>query len=436
MVKALRLCVASLLLVAGASACASKPLPTTGPKPNILFILTDDHRWDALGCYGNKDVATPSFDRIAKEGVVLDAFYVAIPLCCPSRATFLSGRYPRQTGVLCKGGGLDFPRPTPTVASYLDKLGYVTGFVGKTHMGGDPHPWGFQEAPVWQDVSDYGRPTLIFDGVPRPVSGSYSKIFVDGAIAFVEKHKAERWFLWLATTAPHAPLVHDPAFPYDPAAISPPPGLPPGTPMSAFDWAGYYSNVSSLDQEVGRLLDRLDALGLARDTFVLVAGDNGLMCGSHGGQYKDLWYEESTRTPGLARWGGHIPKATRLASPVTSVDLLPTLLDLAGSPLPRGFDGLEGASMVPALLGQAPLRSIAFSEGRLSFSKEFPGDPWFMARERRYKLVKIQSGDEHLYDLEKDPHETVDLMKSSPPKSVVVALEKAMQSWGEPSRKP
>lgn len=305
-------------------------------KPNILFILTDDHRWDALGCYGNTSIKTPHFDRLAIDGVRFDAFTIASPLCCPSRAALLSGLYPHQNGVIRNIDSPDLRPGTPTVATHLNAAGYVTGFVGKAHMGEDPTAWGFSDCPVVLapgGVKTHENPLLLVNGVEKRVPGLITEIFTDAAIDFLDRHKNETWFLWLATTAPHLPYLHDPKHPYNIQEISPPPGWPSDQKFTAgdkrHDWAGYYSTISMLDREIGRVLAKLETLGLADDTLVLMIGDNGWMMGSHGHFGKQVWYEESVRVPALARWPGRIKPGTIVTSLAGSVDFLPTVLAAA-----------------------------------------------------------------------------------------------------------
>src|SRR3954469_545976 len=286
----------SLLFCATALA---RPAAAAGERPNILFILTDDQRWDDAGYTGNAVVRTPAMDRLAREGARLDRFYVASPLCSPSRAALLSGLYPhqRRNGVLDNRHGTDLPADTPTVATRLNDLGYVTGFVGKAHLGGDPRRWGFAECPVWLPggSSKHENPHLLFNGQPRMAgSKTITATFADQAVQFIGRHRDERWFLWFATTAPHTPYYHDPHHYYTRWQVHgapPPPLWPREQRLSTYDWAAYYSTTSLLDDQIGRVLHELDRQGLARDTLVIFLSDNGMMHGSHGLFGKGVWYE-------------------------------------------------------------------------------------------------------------------------------------------------
>lgn len=397
--------------------------PPTG-RPNILVILTDDQRPDGYGAAGNDSIRTPNIDRLAAEGARLDGFYVATPVCCASRAALLTGRYGHQTGVTSnlandaehQAEGItffglpvsDLADGTPTIATALNDAGYVTGFIGKAHLGGDPRVWDFRETPVW--VPLLGAPhqgaTLMVDGVPRVLPGLTNRIFIDAAGDFIQRHRNDRWFLWLATTAPHEPLRDDPRFPYRLSDIGPPPLWPPGQALSNFDWTSYYSTISMLDDDLGALFARIRNLGLERNTIVFFLSDNGHMAGSHGDagdiSTKSMWYEESARVPAIVRWPSRIRPGTVSSEPFVSVDVTATIRRLAGLPRDPGTEGLD---MLPALSGRPPLRQVAHAE---MFDALHPIWQWQMIRDGDWKYVVFSDGDELLFDLANDPFELRD----------------------------
>ncbi len=413
----------------------------TDTRPNVLFILSDDQRWDTLGVYGNMSIQTPNLDLLANEGALFLNGYVAAPLCCPSRATFLTGLYPHQTGILTNGRGqTTIPKQVKTVAHYLNEAGYITGFVGKAHLDGGPHAWGFQEAPVYLPGggSKHENPMLVVEGnnqrlpgkvrqnddledeyysnpgEPQKVEGLITPIFADAAIKFLEKHKDDRWFLWLATTAPHTPYYRDPQFPYEQEKIQPPPGwLEPQ--LNDADWTGYYSTISHLDYHLGRIFKKLKELGLDKNTVIIFSSDNGFMMGSHGLKGKSVWYEESVRVPWIMVWKGKISPKTVVRTPVNSVDLLPTILDIAGITIPHHY---EGISILPALqIKPGKIRDVVYSEVKQGgkqrrLQRIFGGKTrhWQMVKTQRWKYVWLDDGSEYLYDLQKDPGETTNLV--------------------------
>jgi arylsulfatase A-like enzyme len=418
----MRFALALLLLWTAFSGVPCKTPPSPAPdRPNILFILTDDQRWDTMGCYGNAGIRTPNFDRIASEGARLDAYYVAYPLCCPSRAILLSGQYPSRTGIIDNS-----TRPLPADLTLLPTMfndaGYSTGLVGKTHLDGKPLLWGFQEAPIFLPggQSKYTDPTLTVNGVSKIVQGDITQIFTDGAIDFIERHQTQPWFLWLAYNAPHTPTVSYAQFPYTRQGIlnNLPPGWPPALPLSTDGWTSYYSTISYLDDQIGRILARLDQLGLAQNTFIFVMSDNGLMKGSHGYFKKRLWFEESSRMPALARWPARINAGTVVKGLASSVDFVPTVLEVAGAANPGD---LAGVSLLQALTGGASPRTHAYSEAQRSDADG--GGYWDMVRrDDGWKLVRFRgSGKEHLYNLVTDPHELQDVIGR--PENAALAAE-------------
>jgi arylsulfatase A-like enzyme len=320
----------------------------------------------------------------------------------------------------------DIKPDTPTVATYLNAAGYLTGFVGKAHLGGDPRRWAFKECPVFFSggTSPHEDPVLTVNGEMKTVPGQITELFADGAIQFLEKHKQDRWFLWFATTAPHTPYIMERH--YRARDIDPPPGWPANEPLDRPGrLAGFYVTVEMLDEQVGRVLQKLDELGLAKNTLVFMTSDNGIMFGSHGTRAKGTWFEGASRVPALARWPGKIRPGTKTAAPMDSVDFLSTVLDAAGvrTPLPKMY---QSKSMLPALTGGKALRKVAYSE--LEIIPMFGGGYWEMARDQRWKYVISKTGEEHLYDLKNDPSENQDLANPEHA-DVVREMREKLTAW-------
>ncbi|MFN4181938.1 MAG: sulfatase [bacterium] len=430
-------------------------------KPNIVFILTDDQRWDTLGVYGNSSIKTPNIDRLAREGALFLNGYVSAPLCCPSRATFLTGLYPHQTGIVTNGRGrTTIPEGVKTVADYLNEAGYITGFVGKVHLDGGPNRWGFREAPVYLPGggSRHQNPVLVVEGnqrilpgkvrqnedaedeylsnpgEPQRVEGLITPIFIDAGIRFLERHKEDEkpFFLWIATTAPHTPYYNDPKFPYLRALIAPPPGFPDPV-LSAEDWEGYYSTISHLDNHLGRLFQKMKEFGMEENTVIIFSSDNGFMMGSHQRRGKAIWYEESVRVPWIIKWKGKIPAGSIISAPVSSVDFLPTVLEIAGIPVPLEY---EGKSILHALgVTPGPVREIVYSEVRGNI-KQTPGQRgfygallWQMVRTQEFKYVRLSNGAEILYDLRKDPKEMTNVAGEKEYAGVMEQMRSRYQEW-------
>jgi arylsulfatase A-like enzyme len=229
--------------------------------------------------------------------------------------------------------------------------------------------------------------------------------------------------------APHQPFTNDPDFVYKNSEIKAPPGWPKNQEIKPISWPKYYATVSMLDREIGRVLKKLDDLHLADKTFVFFASDNGFMFGSHGYHGKELWYEESIRVPALARWPAKIKPGTNVRALLSSVDFFPTILDLAHL---KSQAGVEGVSMLPALVNDRLVRPAVFSE-------LLPGDEdfWQMVRTDRWKYVEFEQGKKKkgipnqqlLYDLITDPSELTDLSNSPNHKDTINNMKEMLNSW-------
>jgi arylsulfatase A-like enzyme len=306
----------------------------------------------------------------------------------------------------------------------LNQAGYVTGFIGKAHLGGDPTKWGFKEAPLYlpEASTRYQNPKLMVRGQRKEVPGETTEIFVNEALSFIENHKTDRWFLWLAVTAPHEPLIQHRGFEYQRTAISAPPGWPPQQDFRPEHWPRYYSTISMLDFQVGRIIEKLRNLGLRENTFIFISSDNGNMQGSHGIAGKGIWFDESVRAPALLLYPPAIKSKTVVTSPVSSVDLLPTILDYAEAR--TMIAPVEGVSLRSALNGGSS-RTMAFSE----VEPEGEGEFWQMVRSPSCKYVRLATGEEHFYDLNKDPHETKDSAALPQYDAMKKEMKQALQDW-------
>ena len=422
------------------------------PRPSFLVVLTDDHRFDALGVVQREQgeqarfpwLATPNMDRLAEQGVRFRNAFVVNALCAPSRATFLTGLYGHRNGVNDNFTPLD--PSAVTYASLLRSAGYRTGFVGKWHMGGQAERPGFEWSASY--VGFRGQGTY-FDGVwdvegaEQQPAGWVDDVATDYAIDFLRRHRDEPFLLVVGYKAPHSPyepdsvpkrargLHHDvpllPASNLLPNAryASPRQSKKPiGTGAHA---RVYFDLVSAVDASLGRLLDAVDSLGLSERTVVVFAGDNGRLLGEHGLVSKRSAYETSMRIPLIVRWPA-LDGSSRgrvVDEMVLNVDLAPTLLELAGVAAPAE---LQGRSLRPLLEGiQAPWRDAFlfeyFYDG--SSKKPFSGAPThFALRTHDAKLVLYPGRPEwtELFDLAGDPGETRNLAAAPEGASRLAAL--------------
>lgn len=447
---------ANLLAVAVASGVAAGAVdaPPAGAPPNIVFVTSDDHRWDVLGAAGNPVAVTPVMDRMAREGVYFRQATVSVSQCHPLRASLLTGLPSHQHGVWAvqvQAAGVEETLCTrPTVSGLLRERGYHTVLVGKWHL--PPQPWdcGFEEVRSWipGGGGSFLDPQLARGRSDQlaPVEGYTQELFMDDAVAFLRSRTAREqpFLLWLGMTAPH--------FPYGPnperiqalyAGRSEEELLPPGFPrdVAANDWRQYLEAVSFLDEQLGRLLDALRETGLDGNTVVVLLGDNGYMMGERGiggpgsrAAGKVVPYESSLRVP-MILLGPRLPGPVGPSDlPVSSLDLPPTLLSLAGSPIPGEWTGRD---LLAALAGEIEVTE-AFAEWSDERSRKFGHLAFRAVRTPRHKLVEWRDPErpDELYDLVADPRETRNLVADPAAAEVLGDLRRRLREWMQRSADP
>ena len=377
-------CLAFLLdAVALADETQASPL-----RPNIVFILMDDLRWDDIGCAGHPFVKTPNIDRLAREGVLFRNAFATTPLCSPSRASFLTGRYPHAHGVVDNVDRSALSHRLVTFPLLLHRAGYETGYVGKWHMGvDDSRRPGFDYWVSVKGQGDYVDPELNEDGRVAKVRGYVTDLFNDRAVAFLKRPHAKPFLLYVAHKAVHPDLIQfadgrlsDPSagvfrpaerhrtlyanapvprrantadrLDGKPALTRPLPGLPPFGPSTGTDDETIRNRLRVLmavDEGVGRIVEALEQTGKRDETLVIFTSDHGYFYGEHGlSVERRLAYEEAIRIPLLMRYPRLIRAGTTLDPMVLCLDLAPTLLELGGVPTPANF---HGRSLVPLLSG-------------------------------------------------------------------------------------
>jgi N-acetylglucosamine-6-sulfatase len=426
-----------------------------GVKPrNIVVVLTDDHRYDAMGFMKTQSfLETPVMDRIAGEGAHFRNAFVTTALCSPSRATIFTGLYAHQHRVVDNNHAISpdlsfFPE-------YLQAAGYETAFIGKWHMGvegDDPQP-GFDHWISFKGQGDYwpNGDGLNINGVRVPQRGYLTDELTDYAMEWLESRTREKpFFLFLAHKAVHAEFIpaprhegryEDAEFVY-PQTMDLPPQEDEGRPVWAKNqrnsWHGadfpYHTNLPlshyykryaetllSVDEGLGRIVDHLEARGELDATLLMYLGDNGFAFGEHGLIDKRTAYEESMRIPLIARCPELFPAGAVVDQVVANLDIAPTLLAAAGLEAP---DGLEGADMLPlARAEDVPWRTELLYE--YYWERNFPQTPTVHAiREDRYKYIHYHGvwDIDELYDLQADPLESRNLIFSAGHEALVEDL--------------
>jgi len=398
-----------------------------GKRPNILFVFADQMRFCAMGCMGNPTVRTPNLDRLASQGVLFTHAFSCTPLCTPYRAQLLTGRYGHATGMTTND--IKLPHEEITLAEALREKGYATGYIGKWHLNaGRRQPAGTAEgqgfiAPgadragfdFWAALEcshQYFKTKYYRDKPePVPVDGYEPDVQTDLAIEFMKQHRAGPFLLMMSWGPPHNPYKPPEKYDlYKPEQVV----LRPNVPAELADRARaeiaqYYGLVTSLDACMGRLMKTLDDLGIAGDTLVCFSSDHGDMLRSQGQTLKQRPWEESAHIPFIMRWPAKLPAGQKRDILINSVDVMPTLLGLAGAEVPPA---VQGTNLAPALLGQSDREPescyLALLVGRHGNSPSV-GD-WRAVRTKDWLYAACSEGDWLLYNVKDDPYELKNLV--------------------------
>ncbi len=425
-------------------------------RPNVILCMTDDQGFGDLGFHGNPMIRTPVLDQLATKSVRFNNFYVS-PVCAPTRSSLMTGRYSLRTGVYdTYNGGAIMASEETTIAEALKNAGYKTAIFGKWHLGDNfpfrPQDQGFEQSLVHGaggigqvgDVKNYFEfdrsyfdPVLWDNGVPVQTRGYCSDVYTDAAMEFVESHQEQPFFVYLSFNAPHTPLQVPEEFlqaykDKDPAAASYSRQGRPLPEMSDQDKDAarrVYAMVSNIDQNLGRLFERLHSLKLDSKTVVIFLTDNGpqqrrYTAGLRG--RKGSVYEGGIRVPCFMHIPWLTPGTAGIEVPAAHIDLFPTILGLCGVPYSPNL-AIDGHSLIPLIQG----RSVPWAERPLFFhwQRGFPELYRNIAvRKGRFKLVghaphEAGAADLELFDLWEDPYEMTDQSRSQPEEALELKQE-------------
>jgi len=413
---------------------------TVSPRPNLLFILTDQQRWDTTGIHGNPLDLTPNFDRMAQEGTHLFNTFTCQPVCTPARACLQTGMYATQTGVF--RNGLPLPFHCQTIAHLFREAGYTTAYIGKWHLGTDemvgPVPEAYRggyetwlASNVLEFTSDAYQVTLYDnEGTPRNLPGYRVDALTDAAIRYLDAPKDRPFFLFLSFLEPHFQNSRD-DYPAPDGYMERyqgkwvPPDLAALGGSTHQHIAGYYGMVRRLDEALGRILEALKSLQLAENTIVVFTSDHGNHFKTRNGEYKRSGHESSIRVPAAINGPGFFGGG-RVQKLISLIDLPPSLLDACQIPIPTA---MQGSSILP-LLRRQPIDwpkevFIQISEtqvGRAIRTQRWKygvvapeGDGWSEMSSPNYE-------DSYLYDLQADPYELMNLIQYYSHQEVVNSL--------------
>jgi N-acetylgalactosamine-6-sulfatase len=438
----------NLMIAALACLTLLTPIAAAADKPNIVFILVDDMGYGDIGCYGRKDVKTPHIDKLASQGVKFTQFYSNGAECSPTRTAFLTGRHPQRAGGLeCAIGTgnvgryddairladqrqLGLPAEQTVIPQQLKAAGYASGGYGKWHLGYEPqfnamrHGWDAFNGFLGGNVDYYThRETsdlhvLYRDELPVHREGYSSHWITDDAISFIDEHKDGPFFLYVPHATPH--------FPYQTPQN-------PGKVVTEATWkdgtdAEYVQMLEDMDDSVGKILATIDKHGLADNTIVIYASDNGGITplANHAGLrgMKSRLFEGGIRVPLIIRWPGHIKPNTVCDQVSVTMDLTKSILNLAGAKAKPGRP-LDGYDIID---------HVARDKGtfeRTMFWRARRGDrTWKAVRDGDMKYIwwtEEGKQGEYLFDLSNDIGEQSDLMGARP--AMVKQLRKKLAAW-------
>ena len=430
--------------------CQKKEAPT---PPNVILIITDDQGYGDLGIHNNPNINTPTIDAFARQSIRFNNFHVS-PVCAPTRSSLMTGRYSLRTGVrdTYNGGAIMAPSEF-TLAEMLKKVNYTTGIFGKWHLGDNypsrPSDQGFDESLThlaggigqvgdftnyFKMETSYFDPVLWHNNQQEAYKGYCSDIFTDNAIDFIEKNQNQPFFCYLSFNAPHTPLqVPDKYFQMykdiDTSKGIDPKLLPTAdiTEKSNEDARKVYAMVTNIDDNLNRLFQKVKTLGIEDNTIIIFMTDNGpqqarYVAGMRG--RKSSVHRGGIRVPFFMRYPSKFTGNSEMDQMVAHIDLLPTLSQLCGAPMPQDRK-IDGRSFIPALEGKAlPERSF-FSY----WTRKLPEKYNNIALQRgKYKLVgkkdfDAEVEDFELYNLQEDPFEKKNLVAQNKEKATSLRTE-------------
>ncbi len=445
------------LLQAAASA-AAPALLAQSRKRNLVFILTDDHRYDFIGALGHPWLKghTPNMDRLLTGGVHFRNGFVTSSLCSPSRASILTGQYMHAHGVLDNFSPLN-PK-LPTFPALLQSSGYRTGFIGKWHMGGDSDEVrpGFHHWVSFRGQGEYEDPQMNFNGTRRKVPGNMTEILTRESTRFIRDNAASPFMLYLSHKAVHYPFHpakrHENLFEGKP--------VPKPTSMlykkefyehlpqwverrrysrhgvdglfghtATFDdaYRGYCQSLVSVDDSVGEVLNALEEKRLLNDTLIIYMGDNGYLWGEHGLVDKRSMHEPSMRVPMVAHCPDLFAAGGKVDGMALNLDIGPTMLEAAGVRVP---DSMHGRSLLPLASGKAANWRKDFVY-EYEWEQDYPYTPTITGlRTEQYSFMQYQGiwDISELYDIQKDPGQMNNLLRD-----VKVSHERGRLSMNVPA---
>ncbi len=437
-------------------------------RPNVVFILTDDQRWDTMSCAGHPFLKTPALDRIAAEGAMFENMFVTTSLCSPSRASFLSGLYAHTHGVV--NNFTDYPSEMTSFPMRLQQEGYETSYIGKWHMGekDDSARPGFDYWVSHKGQGKYFDNTFNINGKREVKKGYYTTRITDMAVDWIKGERTKPFVMILGHKAAHTPFTPEPKYAkmFDDVDVKYPDsafalkGKPEWVSQRIDTWHGIYgpiygfrkkfpdtrpesvkefahfvrsytATIKSIDDSVARVYAALKETGQLDNTVLIFAGDNGMFLGEHGMTDKRTMHEESIRVPMLVRYPKMINGGTKVPQMVLNIDLAPSVLEMCDATALKKVHGMSWAGLLSGKSTQ--WRKAWYYE--YNYEKQFPYTPNVRGvRTDRWKYVHYPHGDggpdrhkSELYDLKNDPGELKNLIDDPVHAATIKSLQKQLQ---------
>jgi len=422
-------------------------------RPNIIFLLTDDQRWDALGVMGNNIIKPPNIDQLANKGLLFENAYVTTSICCVSRASLLTGQYESRHNINNFNTDLSREAVQYTYPILLKKQGYKIGFVNKYGVGGKDQPkelydyWTCtkKKQPDYLEKDKQGNLVHNTDSCGRDIKKFLNQFGHSGpfclSVSFKAPHELDGHPPKYVVQDEYKDLYKNVTIP-EPLTAAPkywnsfPDFFRTDTNIGRDRWKtffstperfqnsvkDYYRLVTGVDAVVGNMVAQLKKMGLDKNTIIVFMGDNGFFLGEHGMEGKWYGYEESIRVP-LVIYDPRLPareQGQKIKNIALNVDIAPTILSMAGAPVPERMQGLN---LMDVVSGKIKDRTDFFYEHRFMKSPQIPQEEGVVSTNYKYMLY-IEHGYEELFDLKKDPHETTNLASNPKYKAKLEEMRK------------
>ena len=443
-------------LAGGLAAASALRKAAAARKPNLIYCFSDEHRWQSMSFAELPEVHTPRMAELAKQGTEFTHCISNYPVCSPHRAILMTGRWPHQQGII--DNNIALSSDEMTLGKTFRNAGYDTCYIGKWHLGGTrAEPFGFDTSLIWSKTNAHYDTSSYHPAKGKPVTpkGYNATIMTDQALAYMEEHKdsGKPFFIMVSWNPPHARFTDPPpgkkalypegSLPYRPnvtgkhsreTAAGPSIGRQNSWP----NYQGYHAHVSAIDDELGRVMDKLDEMGVAEDTILVYSSDHGSMFGSHGLGSKRQPYEESIRVPFLIRWPGKVPAGHKNAVLFGTIDVMPSLCALAGLPVPQSCEGQDFSGAMRGGKGPDPESQFIMHISKLNASggNTHPAPIFRGVRTATHTYAIKPSGEGFLFDNRKDPYQLDNLFDDANHAESRRELEAVTRAWLKKTEDP